>query len=119
MSVESLGVYQKSYQLALEIHSITRGFPSQEQVAGIADQLRRSSKSIPANIVEGYAKRQFYPAEFKRYLVTALGSCDESILWLKMSQDLQMLDSPRAKALIERFQEVGKMIYGFIKSAHS
>ena len=57
MPYHRLDVYQKAYQLALEVHRISLGFPQLEQY-GLAQQLRASSKSIPVNIAEGMASRK-------------------------------------------------------------
>ena len=54
--IKDIKIYQISYQLAIDIHKATLEFPKIEQYGGIADQLRRSSKSITANIVEGFGK---------------------------------------------------------------
>lgn len=62
-SYEDLDVYQKSYTLALEIHKVSKNFPKEEQYS-LTSQLRRSSKSICANIVEGQAKSAKSAAEF-------------------------------------------------------
>jgi four helix bundle protein len=83
---KDLNVYRESYSLALDVSRITRKFPGAEQFE-LARQLRRAARSIPANIVEGWAKRSS-PAEFKRYLQVAIGSCDECKLWLEMSRVL-------------------------------
>lgn len=80
-----LDVYQRAYAAALEVSGVTRTFPRSEQ-GEIARQLRRSARSVPANIVEGWAKRSSAP-EFKRYLQNALGSCAETKMWLEMSKD--------------------------------
>ena len=78
--VNDLDIYKISYKLAIKIHKLTLNFPNIEQYSGLADQLRRSSKSITANIVEGFGKNPYYKGEFKRMLVYAIGSCDETIL---------------------------------------
>ena len=116
MKVSDLKVYQKSYKVALDIHRITKQFPEIEQYGGIADQIRRSSKSITANIVEGYAKQNFYKADFKRMLIYSLASCDETQLWLEMSKDLGYIDNTIYSTLNKELDEIGKMLYSFIKS---
>ena len=116
MKVSDLKVYQKSYKVALDIHRVTKQFPRIEQYGGIADQIRRSSKSITANIVEGYAKQNFYKADFKRMLIYSLASCDETQLWLEMSKDLGYIDSATYSILNKELDEIGKMLYSFIKS---
>src|SRR5438034_6417336 len=72
---KDLNVFRESYVLALDVSKVTKRFPGPEQFE-LARQLRRAVRSIPANIVEGWAKRAS-SAEFKRYLQIAIGSCDE------------------------------------------
>ena len=114
--IEKLEVYNKSYRKAIEIHRVTMRFPKIEQYGGIADQLRRSSKSIVANIVEGYGKSSFYKNDFKKMLIYALGSCDEIQLWIKMSKDLEYLDYNEYLIHKQDYQHIGKMLTNFIKS---
>jgi four helix bundle protein len=74
--VDDLKVYQKAYSISLEIHKASLHFPQIEQFA-MADQMRRASKSVCANLAEGYSKQHVSKAEFKRYLLMAMGSADE------------------------------------------
>ena len=113
MPYHRLDVYQKAYQLALEVHRISLGFPKLEQY-GLAQQLRVASKSIPVNLAEGMGKQES-PAEVKRFVRIAIGSCDETRVWLEFARDLGYLDVPQQKALEERYQEVGRMLQGLIK----
>ena len=113
MPYHRLDVYQKAYQVALEVHRISLGFPKIEQYA-LAQQLRASSKSIPVNIAEGMGK-QDSPAETKRFIRMAVGSCDETRVWLEFARDLGYLEAARQKALEERYQEIGRMLRGVIK----
>ncbi len=73
---EDLDVFQRAYRISLEVHRKSLAFPTIEQRA-MADQVRRASKSICANIAEGFAKQGRSAAEFKRYLAMATGSSDE------------------------------------------
>ncbi len=114
--VENLKVYNLSYDLALKIHQETLGFPKIEQLGGIADQVRRASKSVPANIVEGYGKQNYYPSDFRRHLIIAQGSCDETKLWIQMSLDLGYLQPEGSTELLTGYQEIGRMLFGLIKS---
>ena len=75
-SYRDLRIYQRSYEAALEIHRITPKFPGFER-SELGSQLRRAATSIPINIAEGYGRKRS-PEDFKRFLVIALGSCDES-----------------------------------------
>jgi four helix bundle protein len=78
---EDLEVYQRAYRLALELHKASLQFPKIEQFA-LADQVRRASKSVCANIAEGFARQRGSSADFHRFLVLALGSSDEMKVWL-------------------------------------
>ena len=113
LDVEDLQIYQKAYRLMLEIHQITLKYPKIEQYGGIADQLRRSSKSITANIVEGFGKQRFYKEEFKRMLVYSIGSCDETMLWIKASKDLGYIDFSIEKKYIKEYKILVKKISTF------
>src|SRR6266446_10295627 len=88
---KDLNVFREAYGLALEISRATRKFPAEEQFE-LARQLRRAARSIPANIVEGWAERSA-AVEFKRYLQIAIGSCDECKLWLEMSREEGFLNT--------------------------
>ena len=113
--VEKLLVYQKAYPLALEVHKLTLHFPKHEQYGGLADQLRRSSKSIVANLTEGYTIKTIYPAKYKTYLTQAIGSTEESILWLRFAEDLGYTEGS-VQVLRDRYQEIGKMLYGLLRA---
>ena len=113
LDVEDLQIYQISYKLMIDIHKITLRFPKIEQYGGIADQLRRSSKSITANIVEGFGKQRFYKEEFKRMLVYAIGSCDETMLWIKTSLDLRYISKEEAQKYIQKYKILVKKISSF------
>jgi four helix bundle protein len=78
---KDLNVFRESYHLALDVSRAARAFPAAEQFE-LVRQLRRAARSVPANIVEGWAKR-YSASEFKRYLQVAIGSCDECKLWLE------------------------------------
>jgi four helix bundle protein len=105
---KDLNVFRESYRLALSVSRTSRRFPGPEQFE-LARQLRRAARSVPANIVEGWAKRSS-PAEFKRYLQVAIGSCDESKLWLEMSRDEGFLSAQDYSKLENEFNVVGAML---------
>ena len=113
LDVEDLQIYKISYRLMLQIHQLTLKYPKKEQYGGIADQLRRSSKSITANIVEGFGKQRFYKDEFKRMLVYSIGSCDETILWIKTSADLGYIDNQIRNKYIKEYKILVKKISTF------
>ena len=112
MPYHKLSVYQKSYQLALEIHKLTLGFPKIEQLE-LASQLRRATRSIVANLVEGMG-RQDSPREVQRFVRMSMGSCDESRVWLEFARDLGYITNEAQFELEKRYNEIGKMLRGII-----
>ena len=112
MPYHRLDVYQKSYQLALEVHRMTMGFPKAEQYE-MGGQIRRSSKSIPVNIAEGMGK-QGSVKDVKKFITIALGSCDETKVWLEFAKDLGYIKEEEFKVLSERYNEVGRMLRGLL-----
>jgi four helix bundle protein len=113
MPYHRLDVYQKAYQLALEIHKVSLGFPKLEQQE-LGGQLRRSSKLIAANIAEGMGKQESGP-DVRRFIRMAIGSCDESRVWLEFAEDLGYLTSEEQRVYDERYREVGRMLRGIQK----
>ena len=119
IGVEELEIYKIAYELMINIHKLSLKFPKIEQYNGIADQIRRSSKSITANIVEGFAKQRFYKEEFKRMLVYAIGSCDETILWIKVAKDLGYIKEKESKYYLDRYKILVKKISTFVTNMKS
>ena len=113
MPYHRLDVYRKAYDLALDVHRRTLEFPKIEQYA-MAQQLRGSSKSIVAKVAEGMGK-QSSPKEVVRFVRMAIGSCDETRVWLDFARDLGYIDEPTHNALDERYREVGRMLTGLVR----
>lgn len=114
-SYQDLDVFQRAYHSALNLHKISQSFPDEERYA-LTSQIRRSSKSICANIAEGHGKSSFSPKEFLRYLNIALGSAEETKLWLCFCKDLGFLSEGDFKKYENEYSEIIKMLYGLIKS---
>lgn len=107
---EELDVYQRAFRVSLEVHRTTLSFPKIEQFA-LADQLRRASKSICANIAEGFAKqRSSSAADFKRFLLIGMGSCNEVLVWLDYCRALEYVDPDRVNVWKEEYTVIGKML---------
>ena len=113
MPYHRLDVYRKAYRLALEIHKVTLSFPKIEQYE-LAQQLRRSSKSIAANIAEGMGKQES-AKEVSRYIRTAIGSCDESRVWLEFARDLGYITASEQQEYDLEYREIGRMLRGIQK----
>ncbi len=110
-SVEDLDVFEKAYQAALDIHRLSLEFPAIEQRA-LADQMRRASKSVCANLAEGFGRQRASTPDFKRFLSMAIGSSDEMKVWLRFAADLGYLDAAAAEALRERYTVIARMLTG-------
>src|SRR5262249_6312795 len=100
---------------SLELHKASKLFPKDEQYS-LADQIRRASKSICANIAEGFAKQIVSKAEFKRYIAIALGSSDEMRVWLRYAFDLGYVTETQWKTCRDEYQQISKMLHGLYKS---
>ena len=112
-SFYDLRVYQQSYQASLGLHQVTLNFPSFER-GETGSQLRRASKSIPINIAKGYGRKKS-PEDFKRFLVIALGSCDEVRVLLDFCRDLKYITPEKHKEFSDRYIEIGKGINKLIQ----
>ena len=112
-SYKDLRIYQRSYELALEIHKITAKFPVQE-CRELGSQLRRAATSVPINIAEGYGRKRS-PEDFRRFLVIALGSSNEVSVILDLVRDLSYLPKEVHLKLAQEYTEVGKGINKLIQ----
>ena len=109
--VEDLEVFRRAYRCSLEIHKASLEFPPIERFA-LADQLRRATKSICANMAEGFAKQGYSAAEYRRYLMVAIGSSDETQLWLRYAVDLGYIEEVRGRGWMSDYGEISKMLRG-------
>ena len=110
-SFEDLEVFQRAYRVSLEVHRSSMSFPAREQ-RGLGEQLRRSSKSICANLAEGFAKQRGSGPEFRRFLLMAIGSSDEVRVWIRYCRDLGYIDEPTWQRWRDEYQEISKMLQG-------
>ena len=115
-AVEDLAVFQRAYRLSLEIHRASLSFPKLEQYA-LADQVRRASKSICANLAEGFAKQSYSVSEFRRYVMMAVGSSDEMRIWLRYCFDLGYIEAATWQSWRDEYQEISKMLQGLQRQA--
>ena len=110
-SFEDLDVFQRAYRLSLIIHRESLCFPEIEQRV-LGDQVRRASKSICANIAEGFGKQRLSKAEFRRFLMMAIGSADEMRGWVRYCFDLGYIDEETWRHWRDGYHEVAKMLQG-------
>ena len=113
-SFRDLEVYKESFQLALEVYTLTKKFPHFEQYE-LGSQLRRASVSVPANIAEGWAKRHF-SKEFKHHLDISLGSCNEMYVHLSLVKEFRYEKEAICLDLMERYDRLGGKIFTLRKA---
>lgn len=107
-SFRDLKVYQLAYQLAMEIFHLSKSFPKEERYS-LTDQIRRSSRSVCANIAEGYRKKR-YPKHFTLKITDADGEASETTVHLDFAKDCGYLSPEDHHSLTERYIEVGRML---------
>jgi len=110
---KELKIWQKAYQLCLEVYNTTKTFPPEEKF-GLTAQLRRSSVSIPSNIAEGYGRRT--TPDYIRSLYIAYGSNCELETQILISGDLFYIGKEKHKKLLKKTSEVERMLKALIKS---
>ena len=107
-SYKDLKVHGLSFELAMDVFWLTKTFPKEETYS-LTDQIRRSSRSVTANIVEGWAKRH-YENLFKRQLLDSIGSCEETRQWLDFAVACQYISVEQHADLSLRYTELSKML---------
>lgn len=112
--VNDLKVYEKAYQLAMEIFEVSKSFPKEETYS-LTDQIRKSSRSAAINIREGFAKRK-YENVMTRHLNDALGSAEETRGWLSFAVDCKYISRTVWQDLDQRYDEVGAMLYSLMSN---
>ena len=107
-SHDDLEAYQGSMTLLMRVHDICKRLPREERHE-LASQMRRASRSIPANIAEGFSKRASVK-EFKQYMRTAMGSANEMETHLKIAGRLGYLENPELDELVDGYNHIGRQL---------
>ncbi|MBW2252227.1 MAG: four helix bundle protein [Deltaproteobacteria bacterium] len=115
-SFKELVVYQKAQTLAQSIFEITKSFPKEEMYS-LTDQIRRSSRSIGAQIAEAWGKRR-YEKHFISKLTDADAEQLETQHWIIIVQDCEYLTREQFETLNQNLSEIGRMIYSMINKAN-
>lgn len=107
-SYKEARVYKHAFEVAMEIFEISKSFPKEETYS-LTDQIRRSSRSVCANIAEAYRKK-LYPAHFISKASDADTENSETGVWLDFSIACRYVSLEKYKALSEKNQETGRLL---------
>jgi len=113
-SYRDLEVYQLAFRLAVEVDKMTKRLPAHEMYEE-GRQIRRSAKSIPANIAEGYGRRR-YKGDFIRFIIYALSSCDETRVHLDILHETGSLNRQDYDHLTAEYDKLGRKLNSFLQA---
>jgi len=116
-SYKDLEVYKGARQLSKDVYSLTKNFP-REEMYSLTDQIRRSSRSVGAQIAEAWAKRR-YEKHFVSKLTDADGEQQETQHWIETALDCGYLSVEVAEVLLKQCSSVGKMLNSMISKSSS
>lgn len=108
MKFQDLLAYKKSFDLAMEVFEMTKKFPK-EEIYSLTDQIRRSSRSVSANLAEAYRKR-LYPKHFRSKLTDCDGENSETQVWIQFSFNCGYIKEEKYNELLKKSEEVGKLL---------
>lgn len=114
---EDLEVYQLALGVQRELFTLSLGFPKEERYA-LTDQVRRSSRSVGANIAEAWHKRR-YPDHFTSKLTDSDGEAAETRHWMQTSLDCGYINEKQFEDLTERCLAIGAKLGHMIQNAES
>lgn len=103
-----LKVYQHAFESAMELFQLSKSFPREERYA-LTDQVRRSSRSVSANIAEAWRKRR-YPNAFVSKLSDSEGEAAETQTWIQFAVECEYLNRDDAARLYKQYDEIIGML---------
>lgn len=114
-SAKELEVYKSAYEQAMEIFHLSKRFPNDEKFS-LTDQIRRSSRSVCANLKEAWAKRK-YIAHFISKITDCDGENSETETWLNFGLDCGYITQEEYNKMNIRNESIGKMLGNMINKA--
>lgn len=115
-SFKDLAVYQKARSVSFAVFELTRSFP-REEMRSLTDQIRRSSRSVGAQIAESWGKRR-YEKHFVSKLTDADSEQYETQHWLGVALDHQYITPKQADEVLEGLLSIGRMLNSMMRKAH-
>jgi four helix bundle protein len=116
-SFRNLKVYQTAFKLQQEIFELSKGFPN-EELYSLTDQIRRSSRSIGANVAEAWHKRR-YQAHFVSKLSDSDAEQAETQHWLDSAMACGYISSEKHNILLQKCMKIGRMLGSMITRPES
>lgn len=116
-SFDELEVYQAAFTLQQDLFGLGKRWPKAEDYS-LTDQIRRSSRSIGANIAESWAKRR-YPAHFLSKLTDADGELQETLHWLKTAKACEYVSAADHERLLQQLLQIGRLLGSMINRHES
>ena len=116
-SARDLDVYKKAYAVSMKIFNLSKSWPAEEKFS-LTDQIRRSSRSICANLREAWAKRR-YEAHFISKLTDCDGENSETDTWMDYALDCGYIDAEVYEELKKEICEIGKMLGSMLNNPKS
>lgn len=110
-----LDVYKRSFDAASEIFRLSKRFPKEETYS-LTDQVRRSSRSVCANLAEAWRKRRYKKA-FISKLSDSEGEAAETQVWLEFAVDCGYIDAEEARELYQAYANIIRSLVGMIHHA--
>ena len=110
-----LEVYRKAFNVAMKVFEITKSFPIEEKYS-LADQIRRSSRSVCSNLAEGWRKRK-YEAVFRNKLTDAMQEASETQSWLEFCLACNYINELLFKEIDAEYEEIFLMLNSMEKNA--
>jgi four helix bundle protein len=115
-SFRDLEVYKLSRQLAKEVFDASKRFPKDEMYS-LTDQLRRSSRSVGAQLAEAWGKRK-YKKHFVNKLTDADGEQLETQHWIETAMDCSYFSNELGSGLLSQYNSIGKMLNSMMNKSH-
>jgi len=113
-SAKDLDVYKQAFDLAMEVFQLSKRWPAEEKYS-LTDQVRRSSRSVCANLREAWSKRR-YSAHFVSKLTDCDGENSETATWLDFAFNCKYLASEDYEKLSQKCKQIGGMLGAMLKN---
>ena len=114
---QDIDVYKKAFEAAMQVFQLSRDFPKEETYS-LTDQIRRSSRSVCANLAEAWRKRR-YEAAFVSKLNDGEAEAAETQTWIEFAVRCKYLSRETGKALFRTYDEVISMLVAMINNSNS